>query len=190
MKTIISFSFILGLVFFASADLRGNESFSFPVQYSAEQTTAADGKIIKSEIYADGEKIRLEINAEGMDMVTIMRKDQNVCYTLMPAEKMCMVVPLKSLGKTVDYLPSANTKLTFVGKETIKSIVCDKYKLSVEKEDYFMWVDASNKMPVRRTSADGNITVDWDHFKIAPQPADLFEVPADYKKMDMGAFQK
>jgi len=49
----------------------------------------------------------------------------------------------------------------------------------------FLWFNAKTKTPVRQTTADGKLTIDWENFKEGPQSTDLFEVPAGYNKMEM-----
>ncbi len=168
----------------------GADIFKFPTQYSAEQlftsstTTAGGGHVQKTRVYMDGDKIRMEVNAGGMEVISIVRKDKKECYSLMPAQKMYMTIPLAAnQTEMMDAWRDPDLKIESQGKETIKNRACDKYKVTMKLDVYFMWVDASTKLPVRQASADGKIVIDWDNFKVGPQPAELFEVPTDYQKM-------
>ena len=191
--TVFGFFRFYVLMVFICADLQGGEGFSFPVQYSAEygaeQTlpmvaTNDNTSMKKQKIYVDGKKRRFEMSGLGMNIVSILRHDQHISYTLWPDKKVYTSSPLYSdLDKDPGFFPSSNTKFEFVGKESIKSIICDKYKYTFREKDCLIWIDASKKTPVCQTEPDGKMaTIYWDNFKIGPQPADLFEVPEDYEK--------
>jgi hypothetical protein len=178
------FGTFLSFIFLTSLSAQTPDSLKFPTQCSVEQTVTTSGASHKTKLFMDGEKMRMEINAQGMDMISIVRKDKKLVYTLMPAQKMYMEIPFNQESvKEVWKDPEA--KFVAVGTENIKNQACTKYKLTLKADEYFLWVNPTTKLPVRQSSADGKTVIDWDSFKPGPQAADLFELPADYKKMGM-----
>jgi len=194
MKSILSHNHACGVAALAimiglstiTAHGAGADIFKFPTQYNAEQSITSEGHVQKIMVYVDGDKMRMEMNAEGMEVISIVRKDKKECYSLLPVQKMYMTVPLTAnQTEMMDAWQDPSLKIESQEKETIKNRTCDKYKVMMKTDVYFMWVDASTKLPVRQASADGKIAIDWNNFKVGPQPAELFEVPTDYQKMGM-----
>ncbi len=157
-------------------------------QFSADQVMTSAGKSMKSKIFVDGEKTRFEMEAVGQQTVTIARRDKKVVYMLMPTQKMYMEMPSKPKDDGQDVfhsLDNPETKIEAMGAETVKDQACDKYKITSKENAVLIWISSSTKFPVRMASEDGRWMSDWENFKDGAQPAELFEPPADYKKMDI-----
>jgi len=54
---------------------------------------------------------------------------------------------------------------------------------SPRQKSYRAWIDRKLRFPTRIRSEDG-ATVEIKNIEITPQPANLFEIPADYRKFD------
>jgi hypothetical protein len=163
--------------------------FTMDKAYSADVTvTTKDGMRMEGKIYSDGDKIRNETNMNGMDMVTIIRKDEQKIYTVMPAQKTTMEMPYdpaKFKGRMATSFSSDDT-FEVVGPETIDWVPCTKYKVTdKDKQVVFFWLDLANKVPVKMASEDGSFTVSYKNYKIGPQDEALFVPPADYQVMPM-----
>jgi outer membrane lipoprotein-sorting protein len=72
------------------------------------------------------------------------------------------------------------------GTETVNGRVCDKW-VTTEKNGHTStsWVDQKLYVPIKVVSSEGT-TMDLTHIKEGAQPASTFEVPAGYRKMDLG----
>ncbi len=157
-------------------------------QMSAEQVIKMpSGKSITSKIYVDNGKVRIDVNANGMAMSTIMRPDKKIMYTLMPAQKMVMEIPMTP--KDEDSMRAFNTQnLHFepVGQGIQDGVECDKYKLAFSTgRAQIFWINKQTKTPVLMEAEDGSMRIEWHNVVPGPQPAALFEPPTDYKKMSM-----
>lgn len=166
---------------------------AWPTEYTAEIVTT--GKDIPGEMvtkYAiDGEKIRSEVNAQGQQMISIIRPDRKVMYTVMPAQKMYMEMPLQDSPAGpggADFKAQAEKfrkgeGIEEVGKETINGVACTKYKATDGENVSLFWISETTRHPVRIAAADGSYQVDWKNVKVGKPDASLFEPPADCKKM-------
>jgi hypothetical protein len=150
--------------------------------YSAEQVILSDNRTRTSKVYVDGGKIRAETTIGPAHIISIVRPDKNVVYMLMPAQKMYAENPI---GDAKDWLTQAsgkNTKRELLGTETVQGQRCDKYRVSSEHGAVFFWINKDTNTPVQLESADKIMRMEWRNVQVGPQPASLFEPPADYTK--------
>jgi hypothetical protein len=164
---------------------------AFPTTLSADiitKNSQIPGGSMKAKFYMDGnDRIRTESNFQGMENIVIMRRDKNVMYTLMPAQKMAMEMPMP--GDVPNFIPDTTKgpKPERLGEETIEGVACIKWKIKSEQGDgteTFFWTTKDN-IPVRMATADGTTQVDWKNVSTAKPDSSLFEVPAGYTKQSM-----
>lgn len=185
MKTYIGMM-IIAMVMWSG--LAGADDFSMWAQsMSADQVMTANGKTMTSKIFVDHGKVRTEIKAGGMDMISIMRPDKKMIYSVMPAQKMVMEMPITSASmQEPGVFSDAQRKFVADGEETINGIACDRYTYTDEKNHVMrMWVDHAKRMPVLMKSDDGAMKIEWKNVVMGPQSASLFEPPAGYQRMSM-----
>ena len=158
-----------------------------PKQFSAEQIITAGGGVHDAKTYRDGGKVRMEMDAAGMQVVSIIRADQGKMYSVMPAQKMVMVMPLNpATQQKMTEASGDDSKFELVGPDTLDGVPCVKYKSTASNGTVlFWWINPTDKTPVKMASADGSISAIYKNYKIGPQDAALFEPPADYKTMEM-----
>jgi hypothetical protein len=158
-------------------------------QYSADMVITAQAHPMNSKIFKDNDKIRTEMNAQGMQMVSIIRPDQLKMYNVMVAQKMVMVIPLDpERAKKIAAANGTEGKFDLIGPDTVDGVACTKYKVtSSDNKVSFMWIAAAKKVPVKMASEDGSYNIVWKNVQIGPQDAVLFEPPADYQVMQMPA---
>lgn len=159
-------------------------------QFSADMVITTDkGQNITQKIYNDSGKVRTEMSMQGMQMVSIVRPDQQKVYSVMVAQKMVMVMPYdpEKYKKMMVASSGPQGKFELVGPDTVEGVVCTKYKVTSDKDNkvFFMWVDAATKVPVKMMAEDNSVTILWKNYKTGPQDPALFEPPADYKVMSM-----
>lgn len=162
-----------------------------PKSYSVDMTMVSDGKTTKIHQAIDGDLFRVETSHDGRASVMIINKAERKMVMLMAANKMAMEMPasedmLKKMNQ--DPTEEMKGKVQPVGAETIKGIVCDKFEtVSEAGQKGTMWMNQADHTLVRWVNEAGKMTVDFDNYKLGAQPAGLFAVPADYKKMAMPA---
>jgi len=163
--------------------------FELAKQYSADMLmTSGEGKTITSKFYTDSGKIRTEINTGGMQVVSIIRPDQQKMYSVMVAQKMVMEMPYdpEKMKKQVAAASGPEGKFELVGPDPVDGVACTKYKVTgPDGKVVFYWINAAQKTPVKMAAEDGTFNIVWKNYQVGPQDAALFEPPADYQKIAM-----
>ncbi len=164
--------------------------FTFDKAYSADQVfTGQNGMMITSKIYSDGGRLRSEMQAQGMNIVALILPDQHKAYSLMPDEKMALVMPYdaEKYQKFMVGTSGFDGRIEPLAPETVEGVACEKYKVTAGGKFFFLWVDPAKKQPVKLAAPDGSFTLFWRNYQAGPQPASLFEIPPGYQVMDMPA---
>lgn len=162
-----------------------------PKAYSVDMTMVSDGKTTRIHQVIDGDRFRIETNQDGRAAVMILSRAERKMVMLMAANKMAMEMPLsEEMMKKFNQDPTEEMKgkVQPAGSETIKGIVCDKFEtVSEAGQKGTLWMNQADHTVVRWVNDAGKQTVDFDNYKLGPQPAELFTVPAGYQKMAMPA---
>lgn len=157
-------------------------------QFSTDQViTTKEGMSISSKMYMNDGKVRTEMTTSGMQVIQIMRPDQSKIYSVMPAQKMTMVMNLDpKMTAQIKAASGDEGKFEVAGAEAVDGTPCNKYKMTTKDGKIFWWwIDAAKKSPVKMAAEDGSFTLVWKNYKAGPQDAALFEPPKDYQTMEM-----
>ena len=184
MKTALTILILLAASSFAAAPV---------FQFSADMVMTAQGHSVAGKYYMNGDKMRMEMSMMGQSSITITRHDKKLSWILMPAQKSYMEVSME--GKAQGPTPfdrEADFKYTQAGTETVDGHPCKKMKFAVVREGQtitgFHWLATDLKdLPIKWTDEAGTSVMELKNVKLGPSPADLFELPAGYKKMEMPA---
>jgi outer membrane lipoprotein-sorting protein len=164
-------------------------AYTFPKQYSADVVvTTGQGQTMTMKTYRDTDKIRTEMSANGMQVVSIIRPDQQKMYSVMVAQKMVMVMPFDPAKAKQMMTPGSGSdvKVELVGPEAAEGVAATKYKITnKDGKVIFVWVDPATSVPVKIAADDGSFTEVFKNFQAGPQDASLFEPPAGYQVMNM-----
>lgn len=179
-------------------------------EFSADiVTTGREGGGKKAKIFFGKDKVRIETAGErGMGGTVIMDLTAHTSTMVMDQQRMYMQVPIQMQNQRDPYhffrtgdvenacadwlaLP-ANKGGTChkVGTETVNGRSAVKYEgTNAEGKSGTAWLDSKLHFPLKWVSDNGN---NWElqNIKEGSQPSSLFEVPADYKKFDMGGMMQ
>lgn len=160
------------------------------------------GHDMNGKVYFSGSKMRWDMNAAGHSSIMINDTNNKVSYMIMPEQKMYMEMragqhnPMQR-GPKMDTLKSydpnnpcaANPDMTCqkVGSESVNGRNTDHWIFTDKKNNSTMnvWIDKNIHFPIRTQSNE--MQMDLTNIKEGMPSASLFEVPAGYKKFDMGA---
>ena len=161
-------------------------------QFSADMAITDDkGQTFTQKIYSDNGKMRMEMSRQGMQMVMIVRPDQQKIYQVAVARKMVMELPYDAdrVQKKMGNITGPEGKFEDLGPDTQLGVTCTKYKVTSNSDNkaFFFWVDAATKAPVMMMAVDDSVTVQWKNYKAGPQAPSLFEPPADYQVITVPA---
>src|SRR5262245_23356196 len=166
------------------------------VEYSADRVMETEAGTFEGKVYAAKDKERSETSLRGMTSVMILRRDKQLGYMLMPAQKMYQQMDFAKAQQQSGGQPADQVEITEVGSDTIEGQSTTKYKLIMKDGSAggFMWFTKDGitmKMDtvVKNGRDKSRMTITLKNLQIGAQDASLFEVPAGYNAMpSMGGF--
>lgn len=165
------------------------------VEYSADQVIEAEDSAMKATIYSTPTKERREMSQSGTSMTMITRHDKKVIWNLMPEDKMYMEMTMKASPDKTD-LSAYQIEQPPIGQEMLNGQSMNKRKIvmthsSGSKMGGFMWTTKEgilakiDAIAIEKGSKD-RFKMEQTNIKVGKQPAELFEIPKGFEKMDMG----
>jgi FtsP/CotA-like multicopper oxidase with cupredoxin domain len=132
----------------------------------------------------------METNAQGMQSVMILRRDQQLGWMLMPAQRMYQKLDLRRAQEQSRSQPSDQVTISEVGTDTVEGQAATRYKMLMKDGSGggFIWI-TQDGIPVKmdfvgKSGRDKTrMTVTLTNLTIGTQDPVLFEPPADYKAM-------
>jgi hypothetical protein len=168
-------------------------------EYRADQLLETEAGRIPSKVWHAKDKERREMDMGGHKTTTITRLDKKLTWTLMPEQRMYMETSFADSPKATggkEEMPSYDIEQTPAGEEVVNGIACKKTKVvmtdkkSGTKLGGFFWTSPENIVvkadAVAKTEGQkSRFKLELTNLVVGPQPADAFEVPAGYSKMEM-----
>ncbi len=159
------------------------------VEYSADRTIETSQGTFEGKIYATKDKERTETTMQGMQSVMILRRDQQLGWMIMPAQRMYQKLDYKQAQQRSGSQPN-DVEITEVGNDTVEGVAATKYKMIMKDGSAggFLWITADGiTVKMDMLSKDGRdknrTTVTLRNLVIGPQDAALFDPPAGYQAM-------
>ncbi|HXZ80401.1 MAG TPA: DUF4412 domain-containing protein [Terriglobales bacterium] len=175
----------------------------FSKQFSADMSMKTPHGVQTGKIYVGDQKIRWDMNTQGHQGEMITDAAAKTAYMIMPQQKMYIEYNMRDAQRqgAIDWSqmkhfdpnnPCATSEdytCKKVGSESVNGRSCDKWLFTSKTEPSkttTAWIDQKLHFPVRSETSNG---VEWNLANIqeGSQDASLFQVPAGYRKFDMGA---
>ena len=165
-------------------------------EYSADTVIETAEMSMKGRVHYTPTRERREMvmGSGGDKMISIMRQDKKLTWTLMPSEKMYMETK-NAESKAKDDLSDYKIEQTVVGQETVNGVSTTKSKIVMtgtkgEKMGGFMWTTKENiVVKIDAIAMDKKqkhrYKTELTNLKVGKQDPKLFEVPAGYQKMSI-----
>jgi len=160
------------------------------VEYSADRVIESEAGTFTGKVFASKDKERTEITMRGMQSVTIVRRDKQLGWTLMPSHRMYSQMDLAKAQQQSGSAPSDQVTIEAVGSDAIEGHATTKYKLLMKDGSAggFIWItDDGIAIKMDMLSKEGGkktrMTVTLTNLKVGPQDAQLFELPSGYAAM-------
>jgi len=164
-----------------------------PRDFSADVVHTINKKVTNEKIYSSEKAVRVEKEERGRKSISIMRLDRKAVYVLMPEQKSYM--DMGSLGEgsmeLANSVAGAKVERQALGSEDVGPYHCDKFRIQTTYEGHVYtgleW-DAKELrgFPVKQADEKGSWSKEYQNVKLGAQDPSLFEIPADYKKIDLG----
>lgn len=175
----------------------GANAQSPPRDFSADVIHTTGKKVVNEKVYSSQQAVRIEKEEKGKKSISIMRLDRKQLLVLMPDQKSYMDMGSFGQGTAdlVNSMEGAKVDRQAQGSESVGPYHCDKYRVQTTYEGHVYtgleW-DAKelNGFPVKQADEKGSWSKEYQNVKLGPQDPSLFEVPPDYKKIDLGGLFK
>ena len=154
-------------------------------EFSADMISRTGKEVVNARIYVAKDKVRMETP----ESIMIVRRDKDLSWMVMPADKMYMEHP-------VDVSSSPKVAANFddeiervaMGTEDVDGQPAEKFKVTYREKNktasVYQWL-RGGQIPVKVEAVDGSWGMEYKNLKTGPQSAELFEVPAGYEKFAM-----
>ena len=112
------------------------------VEYSADRVVETEAGTFAGKVYSAKDKERAETSMQGMQSVMILRRDQQLGWMLMPAQKMYQQIDFAKAQQQSGAAPDSEVEITQVGSETIEGFDTTKYKMIMKDGSAggFIWI--------------------------------------------------
>jgi hypothetical protein len=180
---------------------------------TGQEGGAESGQPMRSQkIFVSNDKIRME-GGQGKGGFVLVDSAAQTAVVVMPEQK--MIMESRGLGNSMQIVTHLDPRdpcpqflaiakkpgfgkksaedgawtCKRLGDETIEGRSTEKFEVvSPKGEHQVAWIDPDLRFPVKAEGPKGGMVL--KNIQEGPQPAELFVVPADYKKMDLQEMMK
>lgn len=173
-----------------------------PQPFSSDMAvTTKTGEKMPGKFYFSPPKLRMDMSSRGHDVAVITDGKTQTSYIIMSEQHMYMEMHAGQSSPMMPSIPKVDTSIDpknpcaartdatckKVGTETVNGRTCDKWEFTDKKTNGVTtsWIDQKLMFPIKTVNADGT-AVEFSNIKEGSPAASLFEVPAGYRKLDMG----
>src|SRR5262245_56362034 len=112
------------------------------VEYSADRTVETDAGTFEGKVYSAKDRERAETTMQGMQTVMILRRDKQLGWMLMPAQKMYQELDLAKARKQSGAVPDSEVEITQVGSESVSGFETTGCKMLMKDGSAggFVWI--------------------------------------------------
>jgi hypothetical protein len=163
-----------------------------PLEFSGSLIKQVNGKRYQAQVFAKGDRLRLEYKYairtdHGLAAIEIIRLDQSETWYLLAQQKELLVTPLNP----DDVLPMraalpGERERVLVGEATAAGRAARLFEVQTDRngrtEQFYEWVDVETGVVLKLVSRDRDWLVEYERFRLSPQPDYYFDEPPGYKK--------
>jgi outer membrane lipoprotein-sorting protein len=168
--------------------------------FSADSTSTSTRTGTKStgKIYFSPPKMRIDTSSRGGEVIMITDASTKTSYMLMPPQHTYMefhadqnkptAKPITDAAASYDpkHPCAADATCKKTGTETVNGRICENWEFTTKRGTTKVCVDQKLLYPLRTVSVTGDVT-ELSNVKEGKPDASVFEIPAGYRKMDMGS---
>jgi outer membrane lipoprotein-sorting protein len=173
-----------------------------PQPFSSDMSvTTKTGEKMPGKFYFSPPKLRMDMSSRGHEVAIITDGKTQTSDIIMPEQHMYMETHAGQANPMMPNLPKFDTSIDpsnpcaarpdvtckKLGTESVNGRTCDKWEFTDKKTNATTttWIDQKLVFPIKTVNSDG-ATVEFSNIKEGPPAASLFEIPAGYRKLDLG----
>ena len=158
-------------------------------EFSAKMVLTQQGQGMPGKIFIKDKKMRQEFQDDRGHTVTIVRRDKNRIWVIMPSENTYVDMPLglHLPGQFLQIPPEAMSKRQ-VGTEEMGGYQVERIEVTLPggpqgTTRQIFWVAPKLGLPIKTVSADRQYTIEYRDIKESKLEDRLFEVPPGCQKI-------
>ena len=193
---------VLGVVVFGLAVSVAHAWQMKPQPFSSDiAVTTKTGEKMPGKFYFSPPKLRMDMSSRGHDVAIITDGKTQTSDIIMAEQHMYMEVQAGQSNPMIPNIPKFDTSIDAtnpcatrpdvtckkLGTETVNGRTTDKWEFNDKKTNATTttWIDQKLVFPIKSVNSDGT-SVEFSNIKEGAPAAALFEVPAGYRKLDLG----
>jgi hypothetical protein len=160
------------------------------LDFTADRTVRTARHVEHTRIFYRDDMWRVEHNAMGPVQVTIVRKDQQLVWHLLPVTKQFKTVTFEPQYRMM-VRPALDGELSreVIGTQMLDGHPTTLYEISVRTpqstvERYYQWVATDLNFPLKLVKKDGDWTMEYHHVKMSRTPDYFFQLPRAYSPLE------
>jgi len=165
---------------------------NLPPDFSGSLIKKAEGRRHQAQVFAKGDRLRLEYRYalktdRGYAAIEIIRLDKLETWYVLAQRKELLVTPLdpKEVLPIRPTLPGEKQRV-LVGAARATGREAQLYEVQTDyrgrAERFFEWVDVETGVVLKLVSQDRDWSVEYERFRVSPQPESYFDEPPGYVK--------
>ncbi len=160
-------------------------------EFSGSLVKRVNGKRFYAQVFAKPDRVRLEYRyairtAHGYAAIEIIRLDRQESWYLLAQQKELLVVPLDPEVLPIRQPLSGERARIVVGDATMSGRAAQLSEVHTDRkgraERFYEWADLETGVILKLVSQDRDWSVEYEPFRISPQPDMYFQAPPGYKK--------
>jgi len=163
-----------------------------PPDFSGSLIKKVEGHRHQAQVFAKGDRLRLEYKYalktdRGYAAIEIIRLDKLETWYVLAQQKELLVTPLdpKEVLPIRPTLPGEKQRV-LVGAARASGREAQLYDVQTDyrgrAERFFEWVDVETGVVLKLVSQDRDWSVEYERFRVSPQPEYYFDEPPGYIK--------
>jgi hypothetical protein len=165
---------------------------NLPPDFSGSLIKKAEGRRHQAQVFAKGDRLRLEYKYalktdRGYAAIEIIRLDKLETWYVLAQRKELLITPLdpREVLPIRPKLPGEKQRV-FVGAARASGREAQLYEVQTDyhgrAERFFEWVDVESGVVLKLVSQDRNWSIEYERFRLSPQPDYYFDEPPGYIK--------
>ncbi len=160
--------------------------------FSGSLIKQVNGKRYQAQVFAKADRLRLEYKyalrtPHGYAAIEIIRPDKAETWYVLAQKKELLVTPLDvdDVLPISPALPGERVR-TLIGEASAAGRPAQLFEVETERngraERFYEWVDQESGVVLKLVSRDRNWSVEYERFRLSPQPEYYFDAPPGYRK--------
>lgn len=165
------------------------------VSWAATRIVRVDGKAIETRVHHAKHKERISAVVQGVELDLVLRYDRQLMWQMTPLFSLAGETDISAMDTPANIRVLQRERL---GEETVAGHKAVKYRLRYQTRggapgEGVYWQNAAGVHVKSRFAVqdpDGRtrqVELELKDLRVGPQPPELFEVPADYRVMQIDA---